>query len=97
MPTAETLQLLREFGVPVSMLAAILAGIWQAMRWAAPRCDKLVDSHTEFVGSLQKEVEKHTEILGEIRDAVRDHGQQIKAIPCVKIDSDQGGRRLSAG
>lgn len=97
MPTAETLQLLREFGVPVSMLAAILAGIWQAMRWAAPRCDKLVDSHTEFVGSLQKEVEKHTEILTDIRDTMRNQENQIKQIPCVKTDTDQGGRRLSAG
>ncbi len=95
MPT-DAVQMIREFGVPISMLIAIFAGIWQVLRWLAPRCDRVIDSHTEFVGSLEKEVRQHTELLGEIRDAVREHGQRIEQLPCVR-EPVSGDRHLSAG
>lgn len=53
------LALLRDFGVPVAMLAAIGVGLWRIAAFIAPRFDKMVERHVGFIDAVQKTDAEH--------------------------------------
>lgn len=77
----EFIAMLRDFGFPVALLCVIGAGFWRALAWLAPRADRVVEAHLDFVGTLKADVNDiKVEVRG-IRDEVGTLKGKIDALP----------------
>lgn len=60
-------------GVSVVMLLFIGLCLWRFMRWAAPRADRIIESHLQFV--------RHTQtVLDEMSEDVDDHREIMASL-----------------
>lgn len=79
------LSLVDRFGVPVAVLCALGYAIWRVARWLAPRADKALDGHMEFLRvntdinrglldtqkSLERTIDSHHQVINEKVDDIR--------------------------
>ena len=79
------MSLIDRFGIPVAVLFALVYAIWRVARWLAPRADKALDGHMEFLRvntdinrglldtqkSLERTIEAHHEAMTEKVDDIR--------------------------
>lgn len=77
------LQAAQLVGVPAVILAAIGLGLFRAAHWLAPRVDRLVSGHLEFL-------EKTTAIQADIQslvEALREHGAELASQQTARFDA----------
>src|SRR5688572_15269814 len=79
------MSLIDRFGIPMAVLFALVLAIWRVARWLAPRADKALDGHMEFLRvntdinrgmldtqkSLERTIEAHHEAMTEKVDDIR--------------------------
>jgi hypothetical protein len=76
--------LLNRWGMPTVILGLIAWAVYRLTRWAAPRADKVIDSHVQLVATLESKLtatEEHTkrtvEKLVEIEGTVEDIDRKV--------------------
>lgn len=74
---ADFTELLPNYGI----LGIVAAGIWRALVWIAPRIDRVVDSHLDFVSTLKADVGEIKIEVQEIRGEVGVLKEKLDAIP----------------
>lgn len=81
------LQVAERMGVSVAVLGATAFALWRIIVWAAPRADKVIDTHCSFVNGLGEQVERQTVLMeqqtacmNQLSDTSKEHGIVLRAI-----------------
>lgn len=66
-------------GFPIALLGILLGVLIQAMRWVAPRADRVINAHLQLVETATAELKQQTIIQTAIRDSIQAVGDTIAA------------------
>lgn len=61
-------EILKNFGVAVAVLFALLIAIWRIAVWLKPWLEKLFTAHLSLVNAISQTQEKHTDSLQKIAE-----------------------------
>lgn len=69
--TADVIEIFKSLGIPVGVMLLMLFAGWRAAKWLAPRADKIIESHTEFVKRTADSVVGISTRLDDIHNDIR--------------------------
>ena len=88
-----------QHGPTIGVLAILLASMWQSARFFAPRFDRVVERHIQFVDALEKKfetvsqhIESQTETMDRLiayAEAQEKRLERLEAIALKKVEEKE--------
>lgn len=84
---AEMIGVAERVGVSFAILVAVGLTLWRVLVWLAPRADRVIDSHCNFIQGLSQQVDRQTDLLAcqtaclhQLAECQREQGTLLRAI-----------------
>lgn len=79
--------ILERFGFPAFALTGFGVALWRVALWAAPRADRVVEAHLDFVATAKGEIRETRSEVSEIRNDLGELKEHVMSLSCRKSNS----------
>ena len=84
---SEIISVAERVGVSFALLFALGLMFWRLAIWLAPRADRVIDTHCNFIHGLAQQVERQTDLLAcqtaclhQLAEGQRELGQLLRTV-----------------
>lgn len=87
------------YGLPMLLLVGVAWAALRAARWIAPRFDKLIDRHQQFLDVLELELQKHGNVLerqGDVLGKVEETLSRVQTTQVRVLDILEESQRAAS-